>query len=97
MLLPSQDSLHLFFLLQFLHPIDLLGALLLVHKDTSLVVEVVETKMVDLLTQVVEEAVVLEAHLVMVLMPLIILEVAVVDLLVEETLLVMVELESLLS
>tara|TARA_Y100000591_G_scaffold158451_1_gene136270 strand:- start:115 stop:378 length:264 start_codon:yes stop_codon:yes gene_type:complete len=61
-LLPSQDSLHLFLVLRFLHLRDPIGSQLSVHKDTSLVVEVVETKMVDLLTQVVEEAVVMVVY-----------------------------------
>ena len=95
-MLPSQDSLHLFLLRQFLHPLDLLGVLLSVHKDTSLVVELVETKMVDPITQVVEEAVVMEAHLVMVVLRLISLEEVEVDLLVDLHHLVLAEMESLL-
>tara|TARA_Y100001938_G_C7885030_1_gene326935 strand:+ start:384 stop:641 length:258 start_codon:yes stop_codon:yes gene_type:complete len=82
MLLPSQDSLHLFLVLRFLHLRDPIGSQLSVHKDTSLVVEVVETKMVDLITQVVEEAVVMEAHLVMVLLGVCTPEAVEVDLLV---------------
>ncbi len=81
MVLLSQDSPHQFLLLQFLHLLELLGLMLLVHKDTLLVVVEEETKMVDLLTQVVEVVVEMEEYL-MQERVLTILEVVEVDLLV---------------